>query len=241
MNIRNLLTQLGLTHHAGEVYVALLHSGQQTVANIARNANIERPLVYRALPILLSKSLVAKYPKGKRMYYGALSPSKLRTLVDELHVGLDLVLPDLDKHFASANQRPGVTFLEGRQGIISVYEDIIDTLPSEGVFYRYSSSKSPRRRNHYVPKNYQARRDAKKLERFVITNKTNAARKSDRLERAVKTIPQGADLFEYDITQLIYGNKIAFVDYNTETAVIIENPAIAAFQTRLFKLFYQRL
>ena len=54
-------------------------------------------------------------------------------------------------------------------------------------------------------------------------------------------IPHGTDLFAYDITQLIYWPKIAFVDYNTETSVIIENPIIAKFQERLFKLLYQRL
>ena len=62
-----------------------------------------------------------------------------------------------------------------------------------------------------------------------------------QLERAVKVIPEGSDLFAYNVTELIYGTKIAFVDYNTESAFIIENPVIAAFQERLFKLLYQRL
>ena len=97
------------------------------------------------------------------------------------------------------------------------------------------------KRDYYVPKNYQARRDAKRLERYVITNKSTLARKPSKLERAIRMIPHGTDLFAYDITQLIYWPKIAFVDYNTETSVIIENPIIAKFQERLFKLLYQRL
>ena len=236
-----LLRQLGLSGHAAEVYVALLEGGSQTVASIARKAKIERPLVYRSLPTLLEKSLIAKMPKGKRTYYSALSPAKLKVLIGELDTALDETLPSLRERFEQMGDRPHVTFLEGRQGIIYVYEDILTTLPPGGVFYRYSSKDHPRKEGFYVPKNYRERRDAKKLERFVITNKQNVTHKKPRLERATKTVPQGSELFAYNITELIYGPKIAFVDYNTETAIIIENPVIAKFQERLFKLLYQRL
>ena len=44
-----------------------------------------------------------------------------------------------------------------------------------------------------------------------------------------------------EIEALAVPPKIAFVDYNTETAIIIENSTIAKFQERLFKLLYQKL
>lgn len=241
MEIRTLLQHLGLTGHAGNIYLALLETGPETVAAIARKAKIERPLVYHALPELLARGLLAKTPKGKRTYYSALSPSRLGLIFDEVGIELKKTLPLLEERFARSGDRPHVSYLEGREGIVAVYEDIINTLPSGGVFYRYSSGKEVRNKEYYVPKNYNARRDAKKLERYVITNKETAARKSRRPERAMKVIPPGSDLFAYNITELIYGPKIAFVDYNTETAVIIENPVIAQFQERLFKLLYQRL
>ncbi len=241
MKILTLLGHLGLTKHESSVYLALLSSGPDTVAGIARNAKIERPLVYHALPDLLAKGLIAKAPKGKRTYYAALSPQRLKLLFDELGLAVAGTLPTLEKQFAQNGNRPRVTYLEGREGIIAVYDDILDTLPPRGIFYRYSSGKGGRKKNYYVPSNYQARRDAKKLERYVITSKTNAERKSPRLERATKLVPSNSDLFEYNITELIYGPKIAFVDYNTESAIIIENPIIAKFQERLFKLLYQKL
>jgi hypothetical protein len=48
-------------------------------------------------------------------------------------------------------------------------------------------------------------------------------------------------LFDFGITQLIYGDKIAFIDYNTDTATIIENPVIAKFQATLFKIMFDQL
>lgn len=236
-----LLRQLGLSKHGAAIYLALLEHGEGTIAEIARHTQVLRPLIYRALPALIDRGLVGKVPQGKRTCYIALSPQRLEELWEETGKTFRTTIPRLTELYVTQEERPNIIVLKGRKGIIAVYEDIIETLPKGGIFYRYSSSKAPRQRNYYVPKNYQARRDAKRLERYVITNKSTLARKPSRLERAIKTIPQGADLFAYDITELIYGPKIAFVDYNTETAIIIENPIIAKFQERLFKLLYQRL
>lgn len=240
MNIHTLLRQLGLTRHESSVYLALLETGPETVAGIAHSARIDRPLVYRTLPDLLSKGLIAKAPKGKRTHYRARSPETLKRLHTEVGNALDATLPTLEERFMKTGKRPQVTYLEGRKGIISVYEDILTTLPKGGVFYRYSSSGSDRKKI-YVPKDYSKRRDAAQIERYVITNKISAEKKSGKFDLSAKAVPHGSDLFAYNVTQLMYGDKIAFVDYNTETAVIIENPVIAEFQTRLFKMFYQKL
>lgn len=240
-HIRELLTRLGLTKHGAKIYLALLSEGESSVASLARNIGIERVLIYRTLPSLIDLGLIAKVPCGKRTNFIALPPVRIEELWADTERAMKSAIPELSALFKNHESRPNVLVLKGKIGIASVYEDILSTLPRGGVFYRYSSAKNPRARGDYVPREYNARRDAKQIERFVITNKLSATRKSPRLERAVKIIPQGSDLFAYNITQLIYGSKIAFVDYNTETAIIIENSLIAAFQERLFKLLYQRL
>lgn len=240
MDTEKIFRRLGLGKHESEVYIALLEGGPLTIAAIAKKAHIERPLVYAVIPDLLEQGLIMKVPKGKRYFYSARSPQVLSQLHSAAGEELARSLPSLEARFIKTEKRPEVTYLEGREGIISVYEDILNTLPHGGVFYRYSSSTSDRKKI-YVPKNYSGRRDAKRIERYVITNKFTAAKKKKKLELSVKALPVGADLFEYNITQLIYGPKIAFVDYNSETAVVIENRVIAQFQERLFKLFYQRL
>lgn len=57
----------------------------------------------------------------------------------------------------------------------------------------------------------------------------------------VKAIPKKFDLFEDNISLIIYGDKIAYVDYNSNTAFIVESAKIARFQEKLFKLHYQLL
>ena len=48
-------------------------------------------------------------------------------------------------------------------------------------------------------------------------------------------------LFYYEISELIDSQKVAFMDYQTETAIVIENPAIAEFQKKIFQMLYQLL
>lgn len=241
MKILDICQRLGLSTHASEVYVSLLSLGQSTVTQIARMAKIERLPVYRVLPELHELGLIAKITKGKHIEYTAMPPERLRELHTRLGGELEQALPTLKTQHEKSKRTSTVKHLVGREGIVAVYDDILETLPVGGTFYRYSSGKTERRKNLYVPKDYAKRRDAKRLERFVITNKATAARKKPTLERALKSVPAGTDLFAHDITELIYGNKVAFVDYGKEAAIIIENKEVAEFQTRLFKLLYQRL
>ena len=47
--------------------------------------------------------------------------------------------------------------------------------------------------------------------------------------------------FDYNVTEVIYGDRVAFIDYNSETAMIIESKVIADFQKHIFKSFYKKL
>lgn len=241
MENKDILTKIGLSAEESTIYTTLLEEGPGTVSAISKHTGLHRPKIYKTLPHLLSRGLISIIPKGKQKQYGAESPQKLKLLAEDFSRAFDERLPELEALFAKKEKRPVVKFLSGRKGIIFVYEDLLATLKRGEIFYRYSSAKDSRKQDWYVPKNYRERRDQKKIERFVITNEKTSGRKKPRLERYIKVIPKQYDLWEYDITQLIYGNKVAFVDYNTETAVIIENPVIAEFQKKIFKLLFSKL
>jgi hypothetical protein len=71
---------------------------------------------------------------------------------------------------------------------------------------------------------------------------SNAAKiKRPRLEREIKIIPENSVEFKDNVLMSIYANKIAFIDFNTETSIIIENKDIADFQKKIFKLLYKNL
>ena len=76
---------------------------------------------------------------------------------------------------------------------------------------------------------------------MVISSSKAAIPKQKRLERDILIIPKEYDEFNQDVTMTIYGNKVAFIDFGQENSIIIENPMIADFQKKLFRLLYKKL
>lgn len=236
-----MLKGLGLSSNQSLIYLFLVDKTESTISDIARATSLHRPTIYRELEGLQSRGLIQGAHRNKRQLYSAAHPRILQALHDMLSREYAEALPDLESRYLKRQLYPVVRLVTGRKGIASVYEDILQTLKKGEAFYRYSSSSRARPRDRYVPKDYSERRNAKQLERFVITNSTNVKLKKPSLDRDIKVIPEEFDLFKHDITLLVYGPKIAYVDYNTESAAIIENPMIAEFQRKLFLLLYRYL
>lgn len=239
MDPKPLLQRLGLSEHESRLYVGLIESGPSTIAAIAKKTGLHRPTVYSVVDDLIERGLVTPGQRGARTFFTAEPPEKLQYLLEDAQRDLYQLIPELKALVETKNKRPVSKLLEGKQGIAFVFDDLVKTLKHGDVFYRYSSARQSR--DAYLPKNYREIRDQKKLERFVITNPTQAAGKGPRMERAVKVVPEKYGLFDQDVTQVIYGNKVAFIDYNSETALLVENPALAAFQKNLFKMLYDKL
>ena len=119
---------------------------------------------------------------------------------------------------------------------------MLATCKKGDVFYRYESPKDYKKNDRHLPSAYIERICHKKeIQKFVITNEKTAQNKPRVIERVSKFVPKVFDFFEYDITQIIYNNKVAFVDFNTNTAWIIESAPFAKFQRQIFKLLIGKL
>ena len=244
MDHKEFLQKLGLSARESIIYLVLLEHGRGSVSELSRRTGLYRTMVYDALGGLLREGLVTISPKGKYKVYEAESPKKLEGRFLELSNQFDEEIAQLSAlRIAPRAVRPIVKYIEGQKGITGIHDDIVTTLKRGDVYYRYSSSKITKNewRTNYLSKKYRILRDQKKLERRVITNLPNKLQKRPRLEREVKAVPPDFDLFEYNVSQVIYGNKVAVIDYNTETAVVIENATIAKFQEKIFQLLFRKL
>ena len=134
-----------------------------------------------------------------------------------------------------------IIFLEGAQGVRAAFSDVVSHTPRGETFYRYTSEKDLEAVNRMLPKDYRTLRDAKKLERLVISNPVSGKQKRSRLERFIKFIPPNFDLFQQNIIQLIYGDRLSLIDLNTNRVVIIESKALAEFQKIIFQQLYRNL
>jgi sugar-specific transcriptional regulator TrmB len=239
VKITTLLQAIGLNKTEIGIYMDLLTYGTQTISSISRTSKLHRPAIYRALPHLKEKGLISERQVGKLTHYAAEPPERLRSLLDVVHEELNTVIPQLNQ--LQSNKKPIVKRLDGKAGVHAVYEDILQSLKKGDEFYRYSSENSEHILTVGLPKNYTTVRDAMQLERLVISSPDYVASREPSLEESLRVVPDEFLPFSYGISQIIYGDKIAFIDYTQPIATVIENPTIAKFQKDIFMMLFRKL
>lgn len=239
MNTKTIFRRLGLPKHADIIYDLLRNEGPMIATRICEKTGLHRPTVYRALGGLISKRFVHLTTRGRRKHYQAADPRRISQAFSSIET--DIATRMTRKAEQDPNPLPGVRFLEEFEGVRAAFDDVITHMKRGGTFYRYTSERDLDRVNRYLSPNYRKLRDRKKLERLVISNPISGKRKRPRLERFVKFIPSKNDSFEQDVIQLIYGDRLSFIDINTERVMIIENRALAEFQKVIFRKLYDKL
>lgn len=235
-----ILNNLGLDLNEEKAYIFLLENGPSSPTDIEKSVSIHRPIVYKSLESLKNKNLVTISPKGKRTLYVAESPEKLETMFRALEKTFFNDVEDLHTLYELGQKnKPKVTYGEGKQAIQESYMDIPNTLNKDDEYYRYMSVENSNREK-FLPKGYRELRNKKGLESMIITNKSSK-KENVRLGSRVKVLPDSCGLFEYNIGQVIYADKVAIVDYDSQSVITINHPKFAEFQKKLFKLLFEKI
>lgn len=237
MDLPTLLSSLGLSKTESGIYIDLLQYGTQTVSSIARTSKLHRPAIYKSLPVLIERGLVTERKVGKLTQYAAEPPEKLRGLLDTLNLELDLLIPTLSSMYE--DKKPIVRRLDGKAGLHEVFLDILRTLKKGEEFYRITSVKERSLREIGLPKGYEKERDEKQLERLVISNDEFIRNREPKLEESLVIVPERFLPFSHNVCQFVYGNKIAYLDYDGKISTIIENATLASFQKDVFRMLFR--
>ena len=234
-----LLSKIWLDNSQSLIYLDLLRNWESSMIDISQRTKLNRPLLYKTIPYLEELWLVSRHIKWKRVKFMAESPEKLKNLFEKLSNKFFDTLPWLQEIFDSKDSKPTFQVLEGKLSIKYVFEDIVTTLWKWETYYRYSS-----RANFtdlYKLEKYKKLRDEKQIQRMVITSEKKAKWRNKKLDREVVYIPEGYDLFDQNVAKMIYKDKIAIIDYNTFSSVIIENKILARFEEKIFLTLYKFL
>ena len=243
MKLSTLFSSLGLSKLESDIYFVLLRLNRASISTIAGEVQTYRPTVYRTLPKLISKGLVSQVKSGKRTVYIAEDPKKLKELADNIQYELGETLPELSRVYDGSQKRPFVRYVEGKKAIESIYEDMVRRSKKGDSIYRYESPRDYHLLGKYYPKLYWKRATGPdgEIEKHVITNEATASKRSERLSRHTRVIPSAYDSFDYNITELIYKDTVAFIDYDTETAMLVKNKRFSEFQLKIFKMLFGKL
>lgn len=245
---RKILETLGLTKEEAQIYLAGLELGETSVQNLAKKAGIKRPTVYKILEKLVEKGMFYQTFKGKKRFFNAENPDKLKASLRQKEMDFSRILPELRSIYNVSDTKPKVKFYEGVVGAISVYEDTLNYLEEGGEMLSYTSIE---KLFELFPKDYAEEYFKKRTEKN-ITAKIIAVdseesrewkRNAEKERREILLVPEDQNVFFgfFGDTE-IYGDKVALISYRENfMAVVIESREIANMQRFIFNLAWEKL
>lgn len=128
------LIELGLTEKEAEVYLTLLQSGDATADQLAKSSKLNRSTTYVQIKALIEYGLVSSFKRGKKTFFAAESPSNLVRILEQKkqHIlvqeaEINKLVPELLKMFGSSLDRPIVRVFEGKEGLVSMRNNSLDS------------------------------------------------------------------------------------------------------------------
>jgi sugar-specific transcriptional regulator TrmB len=238
MNMEEILIALGLKKQLASIYLACLELGLSTASQIAKKADIARPYFYDLVPELINQGYIFQTIHGKKKYYSALDPEKLKEKEMEKLRIIEEALPELKSIHNQSHGKPRVLFYEGRAGLNEVYND---TLKHKGEIIAFITEKFLLADGKQLSKDYIDRRiKIKNTARVIgpISKELAELKSRDKEElRQTKMLPR--NIFTSDVEIGVYENKVDFINFNKEFGLIIENKEIADAMKRIFEIVWK--
>ncbi|MDP2926507.1 MAG: helix-turn-helix domain-containing protein [Nanoarchaeota archaeon] len=120
-----ILKSLGLSDKEIKIYLASLQLGSNLVQKIANFAGLNRTSAYDLLKSLEQKGFVSYTIQSGKKFYQAAQPNKLIEIIKEREILIEKILPELNSLSASVVTRPNVEVYTGKEGIKSIFENIL--------------------------------------------------------------------------------------------------------------------
>jgi sugar-specific transcriptional regulator TrmB len=243
------LQSFGLTQNESDLYELLLRLGEAPIATILKEATMKRPTVYKSLYSLEKKGLVTSQDINKKIHFKPEPPAKLFSLaeaqyneLDRAKTNLQSMLPQLTSNFIMAVEKPVVTTYEGVEGLKQIYEDTL----SEGkdIYAALLPSEVHPELLNYLRKSYRVRRAKLGIQAYVLAASNEYAREykqhDEQFARTTIVVPKEKFPFQHEID--IYGDKVAFIQYKPNHAligIVINHPQIAQTVKAIFDLAWE--
>lgn len=126
----NILTEAGLTQKEADVYFVLITLGSSSASQIIQKTGFHRAVVYDLLERLIEKGLAGHVIKNRKKYFESTSPERLLDIIKEKENKIKTILPQLNE-LSQFKEHLDVKIYKGKEGIKTVFEDIVRERPSE--------------------------------------------------------------------------------------------------------------
>ncbi len=233
------LQALGLTKNEVSLYLAVLQIGPAPISRLADKAGVKRPTAYNHLDDLIAKGLVHQVVKGKRKLYATRPPEQLLEVLEQQRHQVAELLPYLNSLYRATPKQPRVMFYEGKAALTRVYEEIFST--PQTMYAAFS------------PEKFFQVFTPEETESFFNLLKRNGGQLNDLVERSAKAEEYLRQAYHKGVARtkllpesiklavdfLATPKMVALISLRNQTAVVIEDPDIAAAHVAFFKFIWQ--
>lgn len=242
MEIIESLKKFGLSEKEAKVYVACLELGDSLASEISLKSNLPRTLVYDILERLIEYGLISYSIKKNKKYFKASDPRELIRILNEKEKAVSSILSKLQSlQREKGSVRPKIEIYEGKDGMKTVMNDILNSNVKE--FLAYGSSRSSYEIIPAFMDDWHKKRIKKKIIMKIIYNNTKPAR--DKVKKLKSSLGYTKYKFmsielESPTATLIYANKVVLQSWTKESfAVMIEDKEMANNQRKYFEKLWK--
>ena len=241
--LRDTLISLGLSREEARIYLCLLEYGTSSASNIARHTKIGRVNCYHHLDKLLQKGLISTSSKSKIKQFTAENPKVLiNQEIERLNQAKALV-PELLAMSSHNPLKPKILFFEGKDGIKSVFQEMIQTQTEEIVSFS-NFERLTQFLPDFLPKHFEDRLQHKIKTRFISPRTPDSESFIGKFfppefdERLLEVFLISPEEFHFESEITIFAGSIAIINLNeiNPIAVLIENPELYHTQKAIFDL-----
>lgn len=238
---KDILLKIGLTNNEALVYISLLTLGPSLVSSIVDKTKINRTQIYDLLDRLKEKGLISSIIKNRTQIFEAAEPKRIlnyieekeEKLIEEKKIAKEIVLR-LEKIKPKSIQE-SVKVYEGKQGIKTVLEDIIN---SKRDIETYGSDGNFTKILDYYFKHYLKKLERSGIKMKVIFDYDEKNKPFNWVFSDVRYLPKE---YKSPTETTIYGEKVAiFVLTENPQVVLIENKQVADSYRKYFKILWQK-
>ena len=219
-----ILEQIGMSKSEIKVYFALQELGISKVGPILDKSKVPNSKIYLLLNRLIERGLITSTIKDNTKIFIAESPNRLLDYIEkkkeELNKEKDEIKKILPNLLAKQKQISGNSskVFEGRKGIYSAYEDVIETIQKEGGEQLYFSLGKKDYEQNWIKnffKDFQERKVKLKIEsKGIYPTENKGIYKEDKFQKfkyVDVVTPTGIVIYSSKVLILDFDNLIVFM------------------------------
>lgn len=240
--IKKALEKIRLTEGESQVYIALVELGLSSTGKITKKAKIASSKVYEVLQRLMNKGLVSYVIKNGVRYFDATPPERLLDFLEEKkeeiidsQKEIRKIIPELKTKRMKADEENETIVYTGVQGPKIVLKEAIEAGKQGKQLYGFGTDEDP----YITHLPFDLERHFEEQKKYKIKWKLLFTKgfKSPNPLAQIKYLPKG---FSLPIRTMIYGNKVAIVDFHKPfTTIIIKKKQIAESYKKHFNLLWK--